>query len=78
MIVCRAQCFDKSLLSLQARVQQLLQINANQISEIQNLQSVVSSNFQVLVTIHFHCFVQTSMIFRVSLVQGVSHLDPVV
>ena len=46
MIVCRAQCFDKSLLSLQARVQQLLQINANQISEIQNLQSVVSSNFQ--------------------------------
>ena len=46
MIVCRAQCFDKSLLSLQARVQQLLQINANQINEIQNLQSVVSSNFQ--------------------------------
>ena len=36
----------KSLLSLQARVQQLLQINANQINEIQNLQSVVSSNFQ--------------------------------
>ena len=46
MIVCRAQFFDKSLLSLQARVQQLLQINANQINEIQNLQSVVSSNFQ--------------------------------
>ena len=36
----------KSLLSLQARVQQLLQINANQVNEIQNLQSVVSSNFQ--------------------------------
>ena len=36
----------KFLLSLQARVQQLLQINANQINEIQNLQSVVSSNFQ--------------------------------
>ena len=32
----------------------------------------------MLVTIHFHCFVQTSVIFRVSLVQDVSHLDLVV